>query len=427
MQATELVDWFLRARQDPPKTALDNAALLMLDFVGNAVAGSTSELGEAIRNHVAETAAAGRAQVLGESELFAPGAAAMANATMASAFDFDEGYHVAAYTIAASLAVAQATGASGEELLRTVAAGYEAGEMLRRAADADRDQGGGITNSGWYHVGVVGPIIAALCSAQLLGLDRGRMANAVGIATDSSGGVREQFGQGAKQLQPGIAARAGVEAAQLARRGVTGADAALAGQLGIDRAFAWGASWDWGRFAAWSWETGALTKQLAIRRYPACAPGQPAVEAMLRLRERIGTAEILAIEAKPRPFSLRTPEAANESQLGFSLPYLLAVAARDGELGIRQLRWERASQGDVRELMARFADRTDGVAAVRVRLADGRELEETETDINYLKSVDEVRAKFESSLAIAGGADPEAVRAWFAGLGAAPAGVVPGL
>lgn len=418
MRTDELVTWFLAARDAPPATALQKVDLLLLDFIGNAVSGGTSELGVAIRRHIAETAADGRAQVLGDPETFAPGAAALANATLASAFDFDEGYHVGAYTVASSLAAAQTAGVSGDLFRRTIAAGYEAGETLRKAADAERDSGGGITNHGWYHVGIVGPLVAALCAGSLLGLDDDRLANAVSIATGSSGGIRAHFGKGAKQLTPGVASRGGVEAAQLARLGVTGTFDALSGELGLDTAVAWGAHWDWARFGAWSWDKGAFSKPLTLRRYPAVAPGQPALDAMIRLKAEHGFAveDVVRIEAKNRPFSLRTPAAADEGELGFSLPYLLAVTAADGAFGIPQLRWERAIRDDVRRLMALVEDKTDGVDSVVVHLADGSRFEAQEQEINYLTSDAEAFEKFHRALTEAGADGEDDVRAWIDGL-----------
>jgi 2-methylcitrate dehydratase PrpD len=426
LRGSELVDWFGAALQAPPSRALGQVDLLVLDFIGNSVAGSTSELGAAVRRQVAATAAPGRGQVLGSTDAVAPGAAAMANATMVSAFDFDEGYHVAGYTIASSLATAQSVAADGELFRRVVAAAYETGENLRRAADAERDNGGGITNSGWYHVGVVGPLVAALCAGTLLGLTRAQLSNALGIATNSCGGVRANFGRGAKQLQPGLAARAGVEAAQLAALGVTGSDDAIAGELGMASAFAAGSRWDWGYFDRWSWERSSLVGDLAIRRYPAVGPAQPAVEALLRLRAeyRFTASDVERIEAKPRPFSLRTPAASNESELGFSLPYVLAAATVDGELGISQLRFDHARRPELRDLMSKVVDRTDGVAGIVVRLTDGRRLERAEGDISYLTSPAEITTKFRTAL----GSDERAaqITGWLDRLPETAVSAVPG-
>jgi 2-methylcitrate dehydratase PrpD len=419
MHAETLVDWFDEMVETAPADVVDRVDLLMLDFLGNALSGSTSELGFAVRSHVNATSRSGSSQALGDPGRFVPGAAALANAAMASAFDFDEGYHIAGYTIASCLAVAQTAEVSGDRLRRAVAAGYEAGEALRRAADADRDSGGGITSSGWYHVGVIGPLVAAVCAGALLELDSAERCNAVGIATDSTGGVRANFGRGAKQLQPGLAARAGIEAAQLAALGLTGSHDALSGELGIGRAFGAGSPWDWSYITRWSWDAASLRDEIAIRRYPAVGPAQPAIDAVISLRSahHFSPEDIDRIEVRARPFSLRTPEAADESQLGFSLPYLVATAAVDGHLGITQMRFANARRPLVRELMTRVAD-ADGGRTLRIVLRDGTVLEREEGGINYLSSADQVYAKFRASVpAFSSG---RAIEAWVAGLASAP-------
>jgi 2-methylcitrate dehydratase PrpD len=407
MHTREIVDWFQDAYESPtPEPVGQKIEYLLLDYVGNSLLGATSELGTDVVGYLGSFGAAGNSQILGAEFRSAPSVAAYANAVLASAFDFDEGYHIAGYSLSAGLAVGQAESKSGAEVLQAIGAGYELGECLRLAADADRHEGGGITNAGWYHVGIVGPIVTSMITGILLGLDKDQLASAIGIAANSCGGIRSNFGAGAKQLQGGLASRAGVEAAYLAKHGVTGYDNAIMGALGIEATFGAGSTWDWNRFREWSWQTGALSKDLAIRKYPACAPAQPAIEAVLRLRERVGFApeEIVKIVAEPRPFSLRTPDARNESELGFSLPYLLSLAAVDGCIGVDQLRVGNSKRPEVRRVMTTLAappgepgaNKTD---LLTIELANGDVLEAREIEMQYLTSSEKIRAKFQRAAA----------------------------
>lgn len=425
----QIVDWFVTVWESPmPAATQQKVELLLLDNIGNSLIGGTSELGADVGRFVASLRSTGDADIIGSAVGSSAPSAAFANAVLASAFDFDEGYHIAAYSVAASLAAGQSAGASGAQLLQAIAAAYEFGENLRLAADADRHSGGGITNAGWYHVGVVGPLVSALCAGALLGLSREELVHAVGIAANSSGGIRANFGSGAKQLQPGLAARAGVEAALLAQFGVTGFDDALSGELGLEAAFSPGGSWDWSRFDGWSWERGALAKDLAIRKYPACAPAQPAVDAVLRLRRAPGfdPGDVAGILADPRPFSLRTPEARNESELGFSLPYLLAIAAVDGTVGVEQLRASNLTRPEVRRIMTTVSapespSNGKGGATVQIRLIGGEVLEEPERPITYLTETVQIKEKFfRSAGEVAGAQVGEDIAAWVFALVDAP-------
>ena len=75
--------------------------------------------------------------------------------------------------------------------------------------------------------GVFGSVAAA---GRLLGLDKGQMVHAMGIAGTQASGVREVFGSMAKPLHPGRAAQTGVLAALLAKRGFTGSTSILEGR-----------------------------------------------------------------------------------------------------------------------------------------------------------------------------------------------------
>src|SRR5204862_5689106 len=88
--------------------------------------------------------------------------------------------------------------------------------------DARRAEHQGPTYRGWWHVGLIGLIAAALAACRLKGADTDETARAIGIATASSAGFRRSMGTMTKALHSGNAARGGIEAAMLAMRGFTG-------------------------------------------------------------------------------------------------------------------------------------------------------------------------------------------------------------
>src|SRR4029077_9589592 len=207
---------------------------LILDTLGVALAASTRSIGKIIVRHVAQNAgASAAATVLGAGIKAAAPMAAFANGTLANALDFDDGSHLSTHVLPAALAVAEHRGLSGKQVLDAFILAYEAGAGLTQAIDFKRRQNGGPTHRGWWHVGLVGPIAAAMTACRLLGLDPHRTATAIGIASCSSGGFRRNMGTMAKALHSGNAARAGIEAAMLAQRGFAPHTAVIEAPLGF--------------------------------------------------------------------------------------------------------------------------------------------------------------------------------------------------
>jgi len=77
---------------------------------------------------------------------------------------------------------------------------------------------------GWHFTSVCGVFGAAAAVGRLLGLDRQRMAYALGLAGSQAAGnlLSETDGTLAKRLQPGLAAQGGIISVLLAEKGYTG-------------------------------------------------------------------------------------------------------------------------------------------------------------------------------------------------------------
>lgn len=402
-----LAEFAARLRlEDAPAEAVAGAKLLFLDTIGVALAAVPEALGQTITGYVRDLGGAGRSTVLGARFQTAPPLAALANGTLASAQDFDAGFHLTTHTIPAALAAAEHAGASGASVLEGVVVGYEAGARLTEILDSARGEGGGVTGRGWYHVGLVGPIVSALAAGKLLGLSPQQLAQAVGIAASGSGGIRRNFGTMAKAYQAGQASSEGVQAAMLAARGFTGDPEILEAPLGLLQAL--GAQAGAGTEATLSklGRVFELQAPLRIKRFPACTPAHRPIQAVLALRRQhqFGPDDVQRIEADLHTFSLLRLDPADEVAAGFSLPYLLAAAVVDGEVGLEQVRPERVHDEAVRAVMARVTPLGDsapsgsdeGAETVRVHLRDGRVLEGQVRGVARLDSPDEVEAKFMS-------------------------------
>src|SRR5690349_14564460 len=161
-----LADFVADTRVVPP-TTFEPAKMLILDTVGVALAAVARPIGRIVSHHVSASGAPPCATVLGCGIRTSPAMAALANGTLANALDFDEGSHLPTHILPAALAVAEHQGLSGRTVLEAFVIAYEASARLTQAIDAGRRQGRGPTARGWWHVGLVGPIAAALAVCRL--------------------------------------------------------------------------------------------------------------------------------------------------------------------------------------------------------------------------------------------------------------------
>jgi 2-methylcitrate dehydratase PrpD len=125
------------ARDIPPKV-LEGSRDALIDTIGCALAGSLDPISEIAVRWVRETGARGQATVLGQPLKTSPAEAAFANGIAGHALDFDDSLptlrgHPSTTMGPAALAVAEATGASGQSVLAAFALGLEVANVVGRA------------------------------------------------------------------------------------------------------------------------------------------------------------------------------------------------------------------------------------------------------------------------------------------------------
>ena len=274
--------------------------------------------------------------------------AALLNASMAHALDFDEtldhggSIHPGASVLAASLAVSDMLGGvPGERLLLAIALGLDVSCRVALASTVDR---------GWHRTAAMGVFGAAASAGKLLGLTVEQMVNALGIAFSQSAGNRQCIVDGAltKRLQAGQAASSAVLAAILAAQGFTGAHNIFLGRFGFFELYQPGGYDaaklldDLGRVPRRSVEFQALCLRAAAachsrcghrRTEPACAgcASRPAEIADVRVTAVPAT---LTEQFNGAPHK-RRPTQIVEAQ--FALPYLIAAALVHGRVGITEV------------------------------------------------------------------------------------------
>ncbi len=223
----------LRIEQIPPPV-LRRTEDLFLDWFGSVLAGKGARPVEAIAGFARVMGPAdGASEVLisrsGSSPLFA----ALVNGAASHYAEQDDVhngsvFHPAAVVFPPALAMAQAIGASGAELLAASVAGYEVGirvgEFLGRSH-----------YKVFHTTATAGTVAAAAAVGRLLRLDATRMLHAFGSAGTQAAGLWEFLRDAAdsKQLHTGKAAADGLTAACLAQAGFTGARHILEGLQGM--------------------------------------------------------------------------------------------------------------------------------------------------------------------------------------------------
>jgi 2-methylcitrate dehydratase PrpD len=220
--------------EDIPAFVLRRAEDLMLDWLASALAGKDARPVESIAAFFeAMGPAEGPSEILVHRRRSSPLVAAVANAAashFAEQDDVHNGsvFHPAAVVFPPALAVAQALGRSGAELLAAVVAGYEVGIRVGEFL--------GRSHYRIFHTtGTAGTLAAAAAVGHLMRLTPAQMNHAFGSAGTQSAGLWEFLRDAAdsKQLHTAHAAGAGLTAAYLAADGFTGARRILDGAQGL--------------------------------------------------------------------------------------------------------------------------------------------------------------------------------------------------
>jgi 2-methylcitrate dehydratase PrpD len=244
----QLARFAVASRNVLPADVIDDGASRVIDVVGNALAARRNI--DPTEPHMAILSVLRDRGGKPESSTFIPGerlpasSAALINGTLAHSLDFDDTHlpsvlHPSASVVPAALAVAEAHGASGHELLAAVAVGDEICNRLGMAAYIPALRNSTFFVKGLHATSICGTIGSAVAASMLLGGDEGQILAAMGIAASMGAGIIEanRTGGTVKRIHCGWAAHAGIEAALFAQAGVTGPPTVFEGGFGFLRAY----------------------------------------------------------------------------------------------------------------------------------------------------------------------------------------------
>ncbi len=329
---------------DIPNDVMNRAEDLLVDWFGSAIAGKGSRPVETITQFAQnmggfDASHAGPAEILVTRKTSSPFLAAMANAAASHVAEQDDVhngsvFHPATVVFPPALACAQAIGASGEDLLVAVIAGYEAGirvgEFLGRSH-----------YKVFHTTGTAGTLAAAAAVGKLLKLNPKQMLHAFGSAGTQSAGLWEFLRDAAdsKQLHTAHAAATGLMSAYLAHAGFTGAEHILEGKQGL--AAGMSSDSDPSKLTDRLGSRWALA-ETSFKYYASCRHTHPAADALLQvmLTNKLVPSDIIKVDTLVHQGAIDVlgpvTDPATVHQSKFSMGTVLALVAHYQFAGLQE-------------------------------------------------------------------------------------------
>jgi 2-methylcitrate dehydratase PrpD len=374
-----------------PAQTMDYAAMLIASTLASAAAGRGIDSARIIRDLARERGGHAEASLWFEPAIKLPAAeAAQANAVMSDAAASDDSdlraiVHCGTPLVAASLALAEREGRSGEEVLAAIVLGYEAAGRIGEAVTPGfRDRG--------FHGCLVAIFAAAVAAGRLLELGPGRMTHAIALSATSVGGLMAAANTStAREYHGGLATLLGINAALAAERGFRGKGRILECRHGffetyggIEAAIAGteatrdlGASWD-------------IVTDMAVKLVPGGHPYHALAEAAANAARDgdISPEEVESIiVARPGMTALSGPlHPADLIEMAHSPAYFTAAGVADRAFGWAHATAEKIKDPVIHALIDKIrvgppptehAERYRQGATVTIRTTNGREATST--------------------------------------------------
>ena len=365
--------------------AIAAARRLMLDGLAIAIAGTEEEAIQILAAHHKEQGGSAQATAIANGFRLNTVSAAALNGAAMHVLDFEPMWspsnHALSTTLAGTLALAEARGATGREILTALVKGVEMQGWIRQASGQYA-----ASTTRFHPPGAAGPLGAAVAAAHIMKLDAGRLANAIGIAASRAGSLLANAGTMTKSTHCGHAAALGLESALLAERGFTANVEVFEAAQGYvpalyDDGFKVEEMLGFGRAPFRIVDPG-----YAIKMFPSQFGTHFGITAGLELHSKIPSVTAIrrAVLTAPVMNYVDRPPPKTGLAGEFSLQYTAASALLDGKVGIGTFTDARLAKSDMQDLLGKFEVRLDPAipgrfedmhVVLRVELDDGRVLE----------------------------------------------------
>jgi 2-methylcitrate dehydratase PrpD len=371
---------------DLPPQAIEHAAMLIASTLASAAMGSGLASSVIIRSLARERGGISDASLWFDTGPKLPAAeAAQVNAVMSDAAASDDSdlrniIHAGTTLVATTLAIAERTGAGGDQILTAIVLGYEAAGRIGEAITP------GFRARG-FHGCLVAIFGGAVAAGRLLQLDPAHLAQAIALSATSIGGLMAAANTSvAREYHAGLAALLGIQAALAAQRGYQAEERILEARRGFFEVYGGidgaaghavvsqqlGQSWD-------------IITDMAIKLVPGGHPYHALAEAAANAAKEanVGPEAIESITVSRPGFAALTGPLHPTDLIGMahSPAYFLAAGAADREFSWIHATAEKISDPVVHQLIDKVRVGTppsDNVARYRqgatvtIRTKDGR-------------------------------------------------------
>src|SRR5882757_1315330 len=372
---------------DLPPQAVEHAAMLIASTLASAAMGAGLESSAIIRELARERGGISEASVWFDARPKLPASdAARVNAVMSDAAASDDSdlrniVHAGTTLVATALAVAERTGARGEEVLTAIVLGYEAAGRIGDAITP------GFRARG-FHGCLVAIFGGAVAAARLLQLDPAHMTQAIALSATSIGGLAAAANTSvAREYHAGLAAMLGVQAALAAQRGYKAEESILETRRGFFEVYGETDGAGVARELGQSWD---IITDMAIKLVPGGHPYHALAEAAANAA-RDGDIDPETVDSitvsRPGMTALTGPlHPADLIDMAHSPAYFLAAGVAD-----REFSWAHAGPAKIADpVIHRLIDKVKvgpppsenaaryrQGATVTIRTTDGREITST--------------------------------------------------
>lgn len=361
----EVAEFIVRTRsEDIPDQVTESAKKSILDGLGLAVAARKAETYSIASRYVRSLGSpnSGTATEWGSEDKFAPSLAAFVNGIGIHADDYDDTQlavakdrvyglltHPTAPALPPALAIAEARGLGGRDLLLGYLVGVEVETKVAEAIYPRHYQ------HGFHATGTCGAIGSGAAASKLMGFDEQKTAVTLGLSASQSAGLRENFGTMTKPFHAGRAASAGVIAAEFVEMGWTASNNILEADRGFFRAAGGGFDIDFisGQLGSpWTFDSPGVS----IKPHPCGSLTHPGMTEMLRLIEShdIRPEDVRKVSVGTNsnmPNALIHHRPTNSLQAKFSFEFCMAILLLERRAGLREFTDETVMRDDVQQLL----------------------------------------------------------------------------
>ena len=377
-----------------PARSIEQAKLLVLDSLGCALAATDEAAAKATLQVVASQGGAPQCTVIGTPWRTSILNAVLANGVLTRTLDLNDftvndignGSEIGGHpsdNIPVALAVGEARGCRGIDILAAIVIGYELFSVLRQSIDYP----------GIWDGTTISGLVAPAMAGRLMGLTEDQLAHGLALGAaraPTPAAVRRIHVSSSKSLSNALIAQSGVLATLLAEQGTTGPLTILRHKYGLRQLFPKGIP---ALVAGKPLADDFYIMQSNVKAYPCLGTGLSAVAASLALHEKLGAAgdQIARIELSMTDSGFIRRQQGEQGDIlpdtreaaDHSFKFLVAVALTDGVFGKRQFENTRWKDPAILALMGKIVLKADASwreraplsfpCSLRVTLRDGQD------------------------------------------------------